>query len=127
MRTLLLLIAGCACISPAFGQFLSKGTHEGVEIAYRWRHPKGKPSELLLKLKNTAEADKRVSIAIDLFYQGLTVESFEADTCVRAGQQLAGRLNGFYFIPERISTEQIKDGSAEVEVTRTIVTNEPCH
>lgn len=125
MRTALLL-AGLLFSATSAAQYEPKGTHDGVEIAYRWRHPKGKPSELQLRLKNITTADKRVSLGIDLYYQGFTVETFEADTCLRGGQQVTGRLNGFYFIPQRLTTAQIKDGGAEVEITRTLVIDEPC-
>ncbi len=118
---LTLLLHACATT-----QYIEKGTQDGVEVAYRWNHPPGKPSELLLRLKNTAGVDKRINLVLDLYYQGRTVESFEADTCMRAGQLLMGKLNGIYFIPQRITTEQIKDGSAKVETTRSEVSNEPC-
>lgn len=118
---LLLLLGACG-----MNQYASKGTHEGVEVGYRWNHPPGKPSELLLRLKNTTGQDKSVSLAIDLYYQGRTVETLEADTCMRAGQLMMGKLNGIYFIPERLTTAQIKDGSAQVEITRTVIANEPC-
>lgn len=112
-----------ACSMP---QYISKGTHDGVEIAYRWNHPVGKPSELWLRLKNTTQEDKHLDLGIDLYYQGRTVEMFEADTCLRAGQTMSGKLNGIYFVPERVTTAQIKDGSAEVEVTRTVVAKAVC-
>lgn len=117
----ILLLASCA-----MPQYVSKGTQNGVEIAYRWNHPVGKPSELWLRLKNTTEQDKHLNLGIDLYYQGRTVEMFEADTCVRAGQLLNGKLNGIYFIPERLTTSQIKDGSAEVETTRTLIETAGC-
>lgn len=126
MRTVLLLVTCITGITTACGQFVSKGTHDGVEVAYRWRHPKGKLSELQLQLKNTTTVDKRISLGIDLYYQGLTVETFEADTCLRGGQRITGKLNGFYFIPERLTTQQIKDGGTDIEVTRTAITDEPC-
>lgn len=116
-----IFLAGCT-----MNQYASKGTHDGVEIAYRWNHPPGKPSELLLRLKNTTGLDKTVSLAIDLYYQGRTIETLEADTCMRGGQLLMGKLNGIHFVPERLTTEQIKDGSAQVEITRTVIANEPC-
>jgi hypothetical protein len=117
----LLMLASCAST-----QYIEKGTQEGIEIAYRWNHPPGKPSELLLRLKNTAGFDQRVSVGLDLYYQGRTVETLEADTCMRAGQLLMGKLNGFYFVPLRLTTEQIKDGGAAVETTRFNATAEPC-
>ncbi len=124
MRTLLLpllatFIAGCA--AP---QYLAKGTHDGVEVAYRWNHPANKPSELLLRLKNTTDTDKRIELVIDVAYQGRTLESLEADTCIRGGQTLNGKLNGTYFIPTRVTTPQIKDGDVDVDLTRTTVS--PC-
>lgn len=117
----LILFASCAST-----QYVSKGTQDGVEIAYRWSHPAGKRSELWLRLKNTTEQDKRIDLGIDLYYQGRTVEMFEADTCLRAGQLLNGKLNGIFFVPERVTTEQIKDGSAEVETTRTLIEKGTC-
>ncbi|MBK9149275.1 MAG: hypothetical protein IPM12_15825 [Flavobacteriales bacterium] len=117
----LLTLASCAGT-----QYIEKGTHDGVEIAYRWSHPPGKPSELLLRLKNVSGADKRVSLGIDLYYQGRTVEAFEADTCLRPGMLLAGRLNGIYFIPRALTTGQIKDGGAAIEATRTVISDESC-
>lgn len=117
----ILLFASCA-----MPKYASKGTHDGVEIAYRWNHPVGEPSELWLRLKNTTDQDKTIDLGIDVYYQGRTVEMLRADTCLRGGQTLSGKLNGIYFVPERITTAQIKDGSAEVEVTRTFVTPEGC-
>lgn len=122
----LLLCAAVALASCSTMQYIEKGTHDGVEVAYRWNHPPGKPSELLLRLKNTAGTDKRVNLALDLYYQGRTVETFEADTCLRPGMLLMGKLNGIYFVPQRLTTEQIKDGGAQVEATRTKIANEPC-
>lgn len=117
----LLLLSACA---PA--QYVQKGVQDGVEFAYRWNHPPGKPSELLLKLVNTANEDKQVDLVIDVHYQGRTVEVLEADTCIRAGQTLNGKLNGIYFIPTKITTEQIKAGDAEAEITRSVVAPSHC-
>ena len=117
----LLLLSACA---PA--QYVQKGVQDGVEFAYRWNHPPGKPSELLLKLVNTANEDKQVGLVIDVHYQGHTVEVLEADTCIRAGQTLSGKLNGIYFIPTKITTEQIKAGDAEAEITRSVVAPSHC-
>lgn len=119
----LLLLTLTACSGP---QYLYKGEQDGVELAYRWNHPKDKPSELLLRMKNMTPGDKRIDLAIDLFYQGRTVETLEADTCIRTGQTLNGKLNGIYFTPERITTEQIKDGGVQVEMTKTRIEAEPC-
>lgn len=119
--TLLLPLAGLAQ-----GKYIHKGERDGVEMAYRWNHPTGKPSELLLRLKNTTQEDRRIALAIDLYYQGRTVEVLESDTCIRAGQSMTGKLNGVYFVPEQLTTEQIKSGDAEAELTRTLVTIDAC-
>jgi len=37
-----------------------------------------------------------------------------------------GKLNGIYFVPTRLSTEQIKSGDAEAELTRTVITTSAC-
>jgi len=117
LLVLLLAFSGCAPV-----QYVQKGTQDGIDFAYRWNHPAGKPSELILKMTNTTTEDKRVDLVIDLYYQGVTVESLEADTCIKAGATMNGKLNGIYFIPERITTAQIKDGGATAELTRTMVT-----
>lgn len=107
-------------------QFVHKGEVEGVEMAYRWHHPVGKPSQLLLKLKNNTAEDRQVDLIIDLYYQGRTMESLVADTCIKAGATMNGRLNGLYFIPTRLTTEQIRSGDAEAELTRSEVTKSQC-
>jgi hypothetical protein len=102
-RTLpLLLLALGACSTP---QYLHKGVQDGVELAYRWNHPPGKPSELLVRMKNTTAEDR---------------------TCIRAGQTLNGKLNGIYFLPTTLTTEQIKSGDADAELTRSEVGRTAC-
>jgi hypothetical protein len=118
--TLLVLVA---CSAP---KYVYKGVHDGVELSYRWNHPAGKPSELLLKMTNTATEDKRIELVLDLYYQGRTVESFSADTCIKVGQTLNGKLNGFYFNPQRLTTEQIKSGDGKVEMTNTSIEPAVC-
>jgi hypothetical protein len=118
-----LFLSLVACAPP---EYLHKGVQDGVELAYRWNHPTGKPSELLLKMVNTTEQDKEVSLIIDLYYQGLTVETMTADTCLPAGRTMNGKLNGIYFIPTRLTTEQIKSGDATAELTLSNVKNGTC-
>jgi hypothetical protein len=117
------MLALSACSAP---QYIYKGVHDGVDVSYRWKHPKGKPSELLLKLENTSSEDKLLSIVLDVYYQGRTVETLTADTCIRVGQTLDGKLNGIYFIPKKLTTDQIKSGDGTVEMTRTEVTPGVC-
>jgi hypothetical protein len=119
----LALLILVACSAP---QYVYKGVHEGVELSYRWNHPSGKPSELLLKMTNTATEDKRIGLVLDLYYQGRTVESFSADTCIKVGQTLNGKLNGFFFNPQRLTTEQIKSGDGKVEMTNTSIEPAVC-
>jgi len=119
----LALLTLAACTGP---QYVYKGVHEGVELSYRWKHAAGKPSELLLKMTNTAAEDKQIDLVLDLYYQGRTVESFEADTCIKVGQTLNGKLNGFFFIPQRLTTEQIKSGDGKVEMTKTSIIPAVC-
>jgi hypothetical protein len=126
MRSLLALLFLLPTLLSAQSKFIHKGERNGVEMAYRWDHPLGKPSELLLRLKNTSKEDRHLDLVIDLYYQGLTVESFQADTCIKAGATLNGKLNGIYFVPTRVTTEQIKSGDAEAEMTRTEVEAANC-
>lgn len=126
MRTITLLLLVTPLAALAQGKYISKGERDGVELAYRWHHPMGKPSELHLRLKNNAAEDRSISLEIDLSYQGLTVETLSADTCIKAGRTMTGKLNGIYFVPTRLTTDQLKSGDAEAEFTRTEVTPGEC-
>lgn len=118
---LLLLTLSC---TPT--QDVHKGMQDGVELSYRWNHPVGKPSELLLKLVNTSADDKEVDLVIDLYYQGRTVEILSADTCIKAGRTLNGHLNGLYSIPSTLTGEQIRSGGTTAEMTRTTIAKSTC-
>jgi hypothetical protein len=107
--------------ADADAQMVQKGRINGIDLAYRWRHPAGKPSELLLRMENVEPTDRRISLHVDVSYQGLTVELFQADTCVKAGAVLNGRVNGLYFRTGQLSREQIESGDVEVDVTSTTV------
>lgn len=126
MNKLILPFLFISMVACAPKQYVYKGVHDGVEISYRWAHPADKPSELLLKLVNTAPEDKRLDLVLDLYFQGRTVETFEADTCIRVGQTLNGKLNGFFFTPQRLTTEQIKSGDGKVEMTRSTIEGAVC-
>lgn len=112
--------------TAAWAQDVQKGMHSDVEVTYRWKHPVGRPSELLVKLVNTSKEGKQVDLVIDLYYQGRTVEVLEADTCIRPGQTLNGKLNGLYFIPTKVSAEQIRSGDVEAEITRSTIEPSTC-
>ena len=77
-------------------------------------------------MTNTTAEDKQVDLVIDLTYQGRTVETLRADSCLRVGQTMNGKLNGIYFIPEQLTTEQIKSGDATAELTNTTVEGTTC-
>lgn len=120
VRTFLLLMLLATSVG-AQAQLVQKGRINGVDLAYRWRHPAGKPSELLIRMENMERSDRRVSLQVDLSYQGLTVELLSADTCIKAGAVLNGRVNGLYFRPERLTSDQIRSGDVEVDLTNTAV------
>jgi len=126
MNKFILPLVLITVVSCAPKQYVYKGVHDGVEISYRWAHPKDKPSELLLTLVNKAPEDKRLELVLDLYYQGRTVETFEADTCIRVGQTMSGKMNGIFFIPQRLTTEQIKTGDGTVEMTRSTIQGSIC-
>ena len=119
-RTPLLLFAlilmGCAPKS-----WLHQSVQNGVEVNYRWNHPKTGGSELLLVMRNTTAVDRSIALGIDLYLQGLTVETMVADTCIGGGRTLNAKVNGIYFVPEKVSTEQIKSGAVQVELTQVEV------
>jgi hypothetical protein len=125
-RAILFTISSLILVSCAGPKYLHTSVHDGVEIAYRWAHRNDRPSELLMRMENTTLEDKRVSLVIDLYHQGRTVETLEADTCLRVGQTMTGKLNGIYFVPEQVTTEQIKSGEVQLEMTRTFIEPLPC-
>ncbi len=126
MRHLVIALLLLPVLVSAQHEYIHKGEQNGVEMAYRWKHPIGKPSELHLRLKNTAQEDRRIALVIDLYYQGRTVEVFEADTCIKAGRTMNGRMNGIFFIPEHLTSDQLRSGDAEAELTRSQVTTGTC-
>ena len=108
---------------PAFAeaQMAQAGRINGIDLAYRWRHPSGKPSELLMRMENVEHTDRRIALKVDVSYQGRTVELFHADTCIRAGAVLNGRVNGLYFRTGQLTREQIESGDVGVDVTSSSV------
>jgi hypothetical protein len=112
-----------ACSTP---QYLHKEVHDGVEIAYFWKHGENAPSELIMRMDNVSQEDRRVSLVIDLYHQGKTVETLQADTCIRVGQSLNGKLNGIFFVPEVVTADQIRNNEIMVEMTRTFIEPLPC-
>ena len=107
-------------------KFTSSGQEEGIAIGYRWLHPVGRPSELLLRLENTTAEDRQLSLELALSHQGFTVETMHADTCMEAGATLVGKMNGFWFRPSELTTAQIKSGAVDVEITRAVVNARQC-
>jgi hypothetical protein len=112
----ILLVVGC---SPK--KWLHESMHDGVQVQYRWNHPKQGDSELLLVLRNSTLEDRSISLQLDLYRGGLTVEQLLADTCIGAGRTLNAKVNGIYFVPGQVTTAQIKAGEVQVEMTTTEV------
>ncbi len=111
------------CSAP---KTIHKAVHDGIEIAYHWDHDENEPSELVMRMDNKTLEDRRISLVIDIYLNGKTVETLQADTCIRLGQSLNGKLNGIYFVPENVSPAQIKSGEVQIEMTRTFVEPLPC-
>lgn len=109
---ILLLLA--ACKAP---QFIPAAQRDGVAVSYRWNHREAKPSELLLKIVNADSTAHALHLGLDLYYQGFTVETFTADTCIPAGRTFNGKLNGIYFIPQHLTAEQAASSDTKVELT----------
>ncbi len=122
-KIVLMALLFSACSAP---KYIHEGEHEGVGLAYYWKHDKEKPIELILRMENTSLEDKRVSLVIDLYHTGRTVETLQADTCIRVGKTLNGKLNGIYFVPEQVTAEQVRNGEIQIEMTRTFVEPLPC-
>lgn len=74
-----------------------------------------------MRMENVSTEDRRISLVIDIYHQGRTVETLQADTCIKVGQAMSGKLNGIYFVPESVTREQIESGDVQLELTRTFV------
>ncbi len=112
---IMLAALGAGCKMP---QYVSGGEKEGVAVSYAWNHRDGKPSELLLKLKNNSNGTKRVHVGIDLSYQAFTVEQLSADTCIPAGRTFTGKMNGIYFVPQHLTAEQAASADTRVQLSQ---------
>lgn len=122
---LLILIALLPGCRPA--QFIAAGEKDGVAVEYRWNLPPGKPPELLLKIANNGPAAQHVHLGLDLYYRDFTVEQFTADTCISAGRVLNGKLNGIYFLPRQVTSEQAASPDTRVDLTEfTTERTGPC-
>ena len=117
MKKYLLLLAPLIAFGCAAPQFIQAGQKDDVSVSYRWNHRPDKPSELLLKIVNTSPSAQRLHLGLDLYYQSFTVEQFTADTCIPAGRTFNGKLNGIYFIPQKLTPEQAASPDTKVELT----------
>lgn len=112
----LLLLFGTVSACKA-QQYVPAGGSDGITVSYRWKHATGKPSELLVKLVNASDSAREVHVELDLYYQGLTVERFTADTCITAKRSMAGKFNGIYFTPQSLTPEQAASPDTQIEMT----------
>ncbi len=112
---IMLAALGAGCKMP---QYVAGGEKEGVTVSYAWSHHEGKPSELLLKLKNNSTGAKQVHVGLDLFHQSFTVEQLSADTCIPAGRTFTGKMNGIYFVPQHLTAEQAASADTQVQLSK---------
>lgn len=125
LAPMIVLVAMAGCNAQ---QYTQAGYSEGVTVSYRWRHTAGGPSELLLKLVNASDSARAVHVGLDLYFQGLTVERFSADTCITAKRTMNGKINGFYFVPQTLTPEQAASPETRVDLTGFTVEREAaCH
>ena len=117
MKKGLLLLLSTLVLGCAAPQFIQAGQEDDVSVSYRWNHRAGKPSELLLKIVNASSSPQRMHLGLDLYYQAFTVEQFTADTCIPAGRTFNGKLNGIYFVPQKLTPEQAASPDTKVELT----------
>ncbi|MBK9596818.1 MAG: hypothetical protein IPO60_00475 [Flavobacteriales bacterium] len=117
MKKGLLLLLSTLLLGCAAPKFIQAGQEDDVSVSYRWNHRAGKPSELLLKIVNASSSPQRMHLGLDLYYQAFTVEQFTADTCIPAGRTFNGKLNGIYFVPQKLTPEQAASPDTKVELT----------
>jgi hypothetical protein len=117
MKKLMVPLAMAMAIGCKAPQFVHAGAKNNVQVEYRWNIRPDKPAELLLRIANKDSSAQRIHLGLDLYYQGFTVEEFSADTCIPAGRTFNGRLNGIYFVPERLTAAQAASPDTKVELT----------
>ena len=117
MKKGLLLLLSTLVLGCAAPKFIQAGQEDDVSVSYRWNHRAGKPSELLLKIVNASSSPQRMHLGLDLYYQAFTVEQFTVDTCIPAGRTFNGKLNGNYFVTQKLTPEQAASPDTKVELT----------
>lgn len=117
MKKHLLFLAPLIALGCAAPQFIQADQKDDVSVSYRWNHRPGKPSELLLKIVNAGTSSQQLHLGLDLYFQSFTVEQLSADTCIPAGRTFNGKLNGIYFIPQKLTPEQAASPDTKVALT----------
>ena len=107
-------------------KYVRSGLEKGIQVDHRWKLPKSGPPELLLRISNTTEVHKQVHVTVDVAYQGMTREVFEADTCIRSHQVLDGKLNGILFISSALDGDGIRRGDVDITLDRLEVLDGEC-
>jgi hypothetical protein len=105
----------------AFSQYEKVKEQEGLEFSVRWVkqkwYKKNSPQMLTLQVKNSNEFPMMYDLQIEVFQNGVTVESSETKTYTIAEKTtLKGRLNGISFVMEKISADDIKSKNYELEL-----------
>lgn len=109
-------------------EFITLADTNGLSIAYRWNHPKNKPTELLLRVNNPGPQARDLQAVLDLQVDGFTNEELIVELCIPPGRTLRGKFNGLYFTPEQVTRELVLQGATHVELSTCTVTQleTPC-
>jgi len=85
-------------------------SQDGVDFSNAWLKPgftEGKPVELLFKIKNNNKYAVLLTYSVDYYLNGELKESVELYYCLKAKKTATGKLNGLFFISEKLTNEQI--------------------
>lgn len=119
MRTALLLafclLFAMSCSAQKRG-YTALGEQDSVLVGYRLNVRKEKPTEIWLRIENASKVRRHVYAQLVLQHEGVIVETFEADSLLAPGHTLTGKLNGFYFISQTLTSEQLQDPATSIEL-----------
>jgi hypothetical protein len=115
MKVLLTAIAlfGMSEISSAQRGYTEQTRRDGLTISTKWGKAKDetgtKRSALLISVVNNEKKAREYSFDILFYYEGILRETGVIETnCIDGLKSKVGRLSGTYFIPSKLSDEQLQ-------------------
>lgn len=121
MNKALLFLAAFVLISCASTEWITRSEDSGVIVKSSWQELSS-PSEtgatmrLNIWVENTGNSPVEYDLGVEFFLQGKMLESSPVErNCAKPGIVYRGKINGTYYEPVGITSEQISDSLITVE------------